>query len=146
MFTSLYRLADYIRHLGRSRQWDADKALGKRGEDIAHRFLQRAGMVVVARNHRSAGGSSEVDLVAWDGETLVFVEVKTRSTADYGPPDRAIDAEKQRKILHAARDYTRRANINPERIRFDTVSIVLDVPPTIVHRTDVFTASTLAAS
>jgi putative endonuclease len=146
MLSSLYRMADLARHHGRSRKWEADQATGRRGEDIAHRFLQRAGMVVVARNHRTAGGSGEIDLIAWDGETLVFVEVKTRSTGDYGPPDRAIDTEKERRILYAARDYTRRANIPWERVRFDTVSIVLNVPPYVAHQRDVFTMSSSAAS
>jgi putative endonuclease len=139
MLTSLYRLADFARRQGRARSWEEDRAIGRRGEDIAHRFLQRAGMTVVARNHRTPGGSGEVDLVAWDNDTLVFVEVKTRSTAAYGPPERAIGPEKQQKIIHAARDYVRRSNTPWENVRFDTVSIVLGTPPAVEHTRDVFT-------
>ena len=139
MFASLYRLADFARHHGRMRSWEPDHATGRRGEDIVHRFLQRAGMTVVARNHRTASGSGEVDLIAWERDTLVFVEVKTRSSAEYGPPDRAIDDQKQRKLIHAARDYTRRANVPWEKVRFDTASVVLSTPPTVVHQRDVFT-------
>jgi len=139
MFASLYRWADLARHNGRVRSWEPSHTTGRRGEDIAHRFLQRAGMTVVARNHRTASGSGEVDLVAWDLETLVFVEVKTRTSAEFGPPERAIDEQKQRKLIHAARDYTRRANIAWERVRFDTVSVVLSTPPAVVYQRDVFT-------
>ncbi len=140
MFTSLLQLADYARHQGRSRTWDAGRATGRRGEDIAHRYLQRMGMVVVARNHFTPGGSGEVDLVAWDRDTLVFVEVKCRDVADFGPPERAIDGEKQRKIILAARDYARRANTPWESVRFDTVSIVLRKPPYVAHYRDAFSA------
>src|SRR5581483_7140072 len=94
MLGFFYELADGLRHHARRRRWPADHALGRRGEDIAHRYLQRTGMVVVARNYRSAGDSEEVDLVGWDHGTLVFVEVKTRSTDEFGLPDRAIDTEK----------------------------------------------------
>src|SRR5689334_17626740 len=77
MFVLLYRIADRIRQRGRARAWETTRALGRRGEDIAHRYLQREGMTVVARNYRTATGAGEIDLVAWHGDTLVFVEVKT---------------------------------------------------------------------
>ena len=139
MLASLYRLADFARHHGRMRSWEHDQATGRRGEDIAHRHLQRIGMTVVARNHRTPGGSGEVDLIAWEREALVFVEVKCRTSAEYGPPERAIDDRKQRKIIHAARDYARRANIPWEKVRFDTVTVVLSTPPAVAHLKDVFT-------
>jgi putative endonuclease len=138
MLTSLYRLADLARHQGRRRSWDADLATGRRGEDIAHRFLQRMGMMVVARNHRTGAGTGEVDLIGWDREHLVFVEVKTRTTVDYGPPERAVGADKQRKIINAARDYVRRANIPWTSVRFDIVTVVLDTPPSVMHHKDAF--------
>src|SRR5450759_4919549 len=119
MFSSILRLADMARNHRRSKLWEEDRALGRHGEDIAHRHLQREGMTVVARNYRTATGSAEVDLVAWDGDSLVFVEVKTRRTADYGPPDRAIGDEKRRAMTRAAADYARRADVPPEKIRFD---------------------------
>src|SRR5437868_104761 len=89
MLGRLYEFADVLRHQGRKRHMNADHALGRRGEDIAHRHLQRAGIVIVARNYRMASGSGEIDLIGWEKDTLVFVEVKSRQTDEYGAPDRA---------------------------------------------------------
>lgn len=144
MFASLYRLADLARDRGRRRLWDRDLAAGRRGEDIAHRFLQRSGMMVVARNHRTRSGSGEVDLIAWERDTLVFVEVKSRSSLDFGPPDRAMDPEKQRKLIRAALDYARRAGIPLEKLRFDLVNVVLSNPPAVTHYRDLFTVHSAA--
>jgi len=127
----LYRLFDYLRHRARLRQWDPGHAWGRRGEDLAHRYLQRKGYTIVARNYRTRSGSGEVDLIGWDGEALAFIEVKARATEDYGSPESAVDAEKQHHILIAARDYLRRTDIQWELARFDVVSVVLTSPPTI---------------
>lgn len=142
MFLRLLELADHLRHHGRSRQWTADRALGRRGEDIAHRFLQRAGIVVVARNYRMESGAGEIDLVGWDQDRLVFIEVKSRQTDEFGSPDRAIGLEKQRSMIRAARDYARHADVPLDRIRFDIVTIVFRTPPSIVHNKDVFPVRT----
>ena len=72
----------------------------------AHRFLRRQGFVIVARNYRLASGDAEADLIAWEGETLVVVEVKSRASAEYGPPDRAIGEEKYRAHAASRREYT----------------------------------------
>jgi putative endonuclease len=144
MFGSLYRLADLARDHGRRRSWDPGLAAGRRGEDIVHRFLQRAGMTVVARNHRTPSGSGEVDLIAWEDEKLVFVEVKSRTSADFGPPDRAIDEEKRQRLARAAIDYARRADIPLSKVRFDVVNVVLSSPPALSHYRDVFTIDSLA--
>lgn len=141
MLESLYRLADFARQHGRQRSWDPDAAAGRRGEDIAHRFLQRTGMTVVARNYLTPTGSGEVDLIAWENDTLVFVEVKARKSTDFGPPERAIGPDKQKKLIRAARDYARRANIPWEKVRFDIVSVVLSTPPAVSHFRDAFGAS-----
>ncbi len=138
MLGSLYRLGDLLRDHGRKRTWNPDLAAGRRGEDIAHRFLQRAGMTVVARNHRTANGSGEVDLIAWEGDTLVFVEVKSRATSDYGAPDRAIDGEKRRRLTRAATDYLRRTDMPPPKLRFDVLNVVFSKPPAVTHFRDVF--------
>jgi len=138
MFGFIYELADGLRHHARRRKWPAEHALGRRGEDIAHRYLQRAGMVVVARNYRSAGGAEEIDLVGWDHGTLVFVEVKSRSTEDYGSPDRAIDPIKQQHMIRAARRYARHAEAPWETVRFDVVTVIFGAPPEVTHYKDVF--------
>jgi putative endonuclease len=138
MLSLLYRLADHARHRARRRHIDPDLASGSRGEDLAHRFLRRQGFTVVARNFRPRSGSGEIDLVAWEKEQLVFVEVKTRATDEFGTPDRAVDAEKQGHIEHAARDYARRAEVDWGLVRFDIVSILLTRPPHIELLRDAF--------
>jgi putative endonuclease len=111
---------------------------GRRGEELAHRYLRRRGCTVVARNFRTPSGSGEIDLVVRDGEITVFVEVKTRATAEFGEPERAVDAEKVRHILRAARYYARRAGIDWALTRFDIVGIVLEKPPRIDWLRDAF--------
>jgi putative endonuclease len=128
----LYRAADALRR----RSLGNDH--GRMGEDLAHRYLRRHGCTVVARNYRTRSGSGEIDLVAWHGKALVFVEVKTRATAEFGEPDRAVDAEKQANLHRAARDYARRANIDWEKARFDIVSVVLGTPVRIEWMREAF--------
>ena len=115
----LYRAADLLR-----RRTLADDH-GRIGEDLAYRYLRRHGCTVVARNYLARSGAGEIDLVAWEGGVLAFVEVKTRSSADFGEPDAAVDREKQRRIAIAAREYARRAQVEEARTRFDIVSVVL---------------------
>lgn len=94
--------------------------------------------MIVARNHRSLSGAAELDLVAREGEKLVIVEVKTRSSAAYGPPDRAIGEAKRRKLFRGARDYARRAGVDWSLVRFDVLTVVLSAPPRIEHYRDVY--------
>jgi len=140
MLRPLYRFADALRQQSRQQTKTADHALGSRGEDIAHRFLQRAGIVVVARNFRMASGAGEVDLIGWEREKLVFIEVKSRQTDEFGAPDRAIGAEKQHSLTRAAREYARHAGVPWERVRFDVVTVVFSTPPRIGHVRDAFGA------
>lgn len=90
----------------------------------------------MARNYATPGGTAEVDLVAREAETLVFIEVKTRATDSFGAPDRAIDSEKRAKIRRAARQYVRRAGHDPALTRFDTVSIVMTPERRLEHVRD----------
>ena len=113
-------------------------AAGRHGEDLAHRFLRSHGFTVVARNYRPRTGPGEIDLIAWERENLVFVEVKARSTDEFGTPDRAVDMEKQRHLERAARDYARRANVDWDTVRFDIVSILLSKSPKIELLRDAF--------
>ena len=128
----LYRAADLLR-----RRTLAGNH-GRIGEDLAFRYLRGHGCTVVARNYVARSGAGEIDLVAWESGSLVFVEVKTRSSADFGAPDASVDREKQRRIAIAAREYGRRAQVEEARMRFDIVSVMLANPPQISWRRDAF--------
>jgi len=122
---------DSLRDARRRRLWDRDKASGRRGEDLAHRFLRKRGYTIVARNYRLSSGDAEADLIARHGEDLVIVEVKTRATDEFGPPEQAVNPEKRRHLMRVAREYARKTNTPWEHMRFDIVSIVLREPPQI---------------
>ena len=132
MIGLLYRAADALR-----RRLLADDH-GRVGEDLAHRYLRKHGCTIVARRYRPNSGGGEIDLVAWHRGTLVFVEVKTRASAEFGAPERAVDAEKQVYLTRAGRDYAHRAGVKWGNVRFDIVSIVLAKPPEIEWIRDAF--------
>jgi putative endonuclease len=134
----MFRLLDGVRHRSRRRTMSPDHLTGRRGEDLAHRYLQDQGLVVIGRNYRARSGMAELDIIARDGETLVFVEVKTRATEEFGTPDRAIDEEKRIRLFRGAREYARRAGVDWQKVRFDNIGIVLSAPPTYSHFRDVF--------
>jgi putative endonuclease len=97
--------------------------LGKSGEDIALDFLQQKGMRLCARNYRVRSG--EIDLIMWDGEILVFVEVRTKSASFFGKPSETVLFDKRRKITGTARHFLAQHRIGDEvRCRFDMVGIV----------------------
>lgn len=96
---------------------------GVRGETFAYWFLRRQGYTVVARNYRVPHRHGEIDLIGWDSGVLAFVEVKTRTTETGGPPEQAVDTEKQRLLVEMARDYLRRCDLADVRYRFDVLSI-----------------------
>ena len=96
---------------------------GELGERAAKRHLQKLGMKFLAANFRSARG--EIDLVFRDGDCLVFIEVKTRSSEGWSRPAAAVDARKRRLLSQTALDYLRLLK-NPEvKIRFDIVEVLL---------------------
>ncbi len=97
---------------------------GLRGEDAAYFHLRRLGYIVVARRWRSPRLRGDIDLVGWDGESLCFIEVKTRSSRTFQPAEVAVDHEKRKTLSQMAREYIRHME-NPERIpmRFDVVSV-----------------------
>jgi putative endonuclease len=131
----LYLAADALR-----RRLLADDH-GRVGEDLAHRYLRKRGCTIVARRYRPPARGGEIDLVAWHGEKLVFVEVKTRATAAFGSPDSAVDAAKQETLVRTGRDYARRAGVEWQHVRFDIVSIILSRPPEIEWWQDAFAPS-----
>ncbi len=94
--------------------------LGRRGEERALRWLKSQGYRIVARNWRWRGG--EVDLIARDGDYLVFIEVKTRTDEGFGRPEEALTPAKRERLIRAARHYV--ATYRPElELRFDVVAI-----------------------
>ncbi len=114
--------------------------LGALGEDAAARLLEKAGYKIVKRNHRCRLG--EVDLIAEQGELLVFIEVRTRATAAFGAPAATVTPAKQRKVIIAARDFLARWR-GPERgVRFDVVAVI-DAPggPVLEHFPGAFEGS-----
>jgi putative endonuclease len=124
----LYRLADSLRYR-------RHRNPGQHGEDLAHRYLRKTGFVVAARNWRPPQGGGEIDIVAWEGDWLVFVEVKMRTSAGISAPEQDIDLEKIRTLRRAARDYIRRSGADASRVRFDAISIT---GRTIDHLRDAF--------
>jgi putative endonuclease len=132
----ILKLSDLIRHFFRRARWSPTQALGRRGEDLAHRYLQKHGFTIVARNYRLSTGEAEADIIARDGEALVFVEVKTRESAEFGPPERAIGEDKREHLLKIARAYARKSNTAWEQVRFDVVTVILAGAPVIEHYRD----------
>jgi len=135
---ALFRFFDYARHVRRRRLLGPHEAAGPRGEDLAHRYLERLGFLVVARNFRTRSGTAEIDIVAWEGDKLVFVEVKTRTSEEHARPERAMSEGKRRRLFRGAQDYVRRAGVAWQQVRFDLVTVVLDDPPRIAHQRDIY--------
>ena len=96
---------------------------GCAGEDVAYFHLRQLGYVMVARNWRVPQCKGELDLVGWDGETLCFVEVKTRTSHDVKPAEAAVDDRKRRELALMARHFLRRLSGKTPAHRFDIVSI-----------------------
>ena len=105
----------------RFQAWFPPKTLGQRGEALAARFLRRRGYRVVARGDRHKLG--ELDIVAVDGRTVVFVEVKTRSTDEHGHPSDAVTPDKQRRLTRLALAFLKRHGLLETPARFDVVAI-----------------------
>ena len=95
--------------------------LGKIGEEIAVRELERRGYAILARRYRTRYG--EIDIVAQDNETTVFVEVKARATCEFGTAAEAVTPFKQRRLSRMAVDYVARHGLELRPCRFDVVAI-----------------------
>jgi putative endonuclease len=99
----------------------ARQAAGKDGEARAAEALERLGYAILDRRYRTKHG--EIDIVARDGETLVFVEVKVRLTAEYGTAAEAVTPRKQRRLVRMATEYLALMHVAECRCRFDVVAI-----------------------
>ena len=101
-----------------------NRALGKRGEDIAARFLSRKGYRIATRNVRTFVG--EIDIIAIKGSSIIFVEVKTRRSLMFGPPYLSVTKKKERKLIHCAMCYLKMKGLSEKPSQIDIVSIELD--------------------
>jgi putative endonuclease len=100
---------------------DVRRVLGTDGERAAEDFLRRRRYTIVERNYRCRAG--EVDLVALDGATIVFIEVKTRRGAGFGTPLDAVDRRKQRQVCRAAQQFLAENRLQDRDARFDVVGV-----------------------
>jgi putative endonuclease len=108
---------------------------GNNGENRAAEFLQGKGFEIVARNYRYK--HAEIDLIARQENLLVFVEVKTRSSSSFGEPEAFVDKRKAAKIFEGAEQYMYENNWHGN-IRFDIVSVKMEMKVEIVHFEDAF--------
>ena len=138
MLRRLTRSLDRIRQRAAHRTLSEEAAAGMKGEDIAQRYLEDRGYAILARNYRPRRGRGEVDLVVSKDGALVFVEVKTRRSGEFGDPVRAIDGDKRRSLVSAAATFARRHHAPAAAVRFDIVSVVLDEPLHVRHIENAF--------
>ena len=138
-------LAALLERVGHRRlSLDPRKSAGNTGERLAYFHLRRNGYVVVARQWRAPNINGEIDLIAWQGETLCFVEVKTRTRDDRFAPAYAVDRKKREDLRRMASAYIQGLpwqGDEPPRptIRFDGVFLLLDQqPPKIDLQTGIF--------
>jgi putative endonuclease len=97
--------------------------LGRRGEEAAFFYLRRRGYTVVARDWRSGKVRGDLDLVAWEGDTLCFIEVKTRTSRNVATAESSVDHDKIRVLRRMARQYLLAVADAPDQVRFDVLSI-----------------------
>lgn len=98
--------------------------LGRRGEEIAAEYLINSGYEIIERNFKNKLG--EIDIIAKDKNTLCFIEVKTRRTANFGSPFEAVTPRKQHKLIRLAESYLQYKKINNADIRFDCIAVFVE--------------------
>ena len=127
---SLFAMRSVAARLGRTRSLSPTERTGLQGEEAAMFHLMREGYTIVAQRWRTPWHDGEIDLVAWDGETLCFVEVKTRSGRGAVAPEFNIHRRKQRAMRQMSAFYVRKlldqsSTANPIETRFDVVAVSL---------------------
>jgi len=100
-----------------------EKELGKKGEEIALRFLKKKGYKIIERNYVCKLG--EMDIIAREKDTLVFVEVKTRTSMAFGPPQLAVNSTKQMQLSKVALYFLKEKHLEEVKARFDVVAVLL---------------------
>ncbi|MBI1911544.1 MAG: YraN family protein [Deltaproteobacteria bacterium] len=98
-------------------------AFGKKGEEEAERILKKQGYKIIEKNYRCRFG--EIDIIAKDGDTIAFVEVKTRVNDRFGSPKSSVDYRKQKHITNASAYYLNEKGLDDSSVRFDVVSLEL---------------------
>jgi len=99
------------------------KELGKQGEELALKFLKKRGYRILQRNYVCKMG--EVDIIAKEGDTLTFIEVKTRTSTAFGPPQLAVNPAKQMQLSKVALNFLKENHLEDAKARFDVVAILL---------------------
>jgi putative endonuclease len=128
--------AQFARALGRESKLPSHLIIGARGEDEALFYLRREGYLVVARQWKSVMYPGDLDLVAWQGDCLCVIEVKTRTKrSEIFTAESAVDQDKRTTLRRLARAYVRRMPEPPAHRRFDVVSVYLEPhrPPKFEH-------------
>ena len=117
-----------------------NKELGNKGEGIAARYLEKKGYRIITRNFRNNSG--EIDIIARDKRTYVFVEVKARHSCRFGAPDESVTVQKQRQIIRVATGYLAQYQLDDVPVRFDVVAILMETgKPDINHFISAFDAT-----
>lgn len=109
---------------------------GKEGEYIAKKYLISKDYVILETNYRNKIG--EIDLIARENDILVFAEVKTRTSIDYGYAFEAVDHRKQRKIINTSLVYIKYKNYRDTQVRYDIIEVYLTDNPKINHLENAF--------
>lgn len=107
------------------------QVLGKKGEDIATQYLRKKGYRIVDRNFKKSYG--ELDIIALDGSTLVFIEVKTRVGREFGLPEESVTPRKLREVIYTATYYKHLHPELPDALRIDVIAIELDDSDRVVY-------------
>ena len=103
---------------------DSRKHLGAFGEQVATEYLKNRGYEILQLNYRCSVG--EIDIVARDGDSLVFVEVRTRSSRQFGTPEESVTPAKQAKLIELAESYLQEHQISNQTWRIDVVAVEVD--------------------
>ena len=130
LFRSTIRALDRLtERLGRAPEIPPHLAFGARGEDEAYFYLRKLGFTIVARDYRSPRRRGDIDLIAFENESLCFIEVKTRATRNFLPAEAAVDEEKRATLSSLAREFLRQyrgAQGKEPGHRFDVVSVYIE--------------------
>jgi putative endonuclease len=107
------------------------RELGRKYEDMAVDYLKGQGFKIIERSYSCPMG--EIDIIAYEGRTLSFIEVRARSRTDFGTPAETVNKAKQNKIVKTALNYIKNKNIKPQKLRFDVISIVPHQEPVFIR-------------